>query len=56
MCNSKFGTKKTLILGTATLYLRTQGLKQVNISVSQSGEIPSSTWLNRKQVNKLFGK
>ncbi len=56
MCNSTIGTKKTLVLGTAYLYLRTQGLKQVKISVSQSGEIDSWTWLSRKQVNKLFGK
>ena len=56
MCNSTIGTTKTLILGTATLYLRNLGLKQVKISVSQSGEIDSWTWLSRKQVNKLFGK
>ena len=55
MCNSTIGTTKTLILGTSTLYLRNQGLKQVKISVSQSGEIDSWTWLSRKQVNKLFG-
>ena len=56
MCNSTIGTRKTLTLGSATLYLRTQGLKQVKISVSQKWEIDSWTWLSRKQLSKLFGK